>query len=95
MTVKIEVERFLQEKIDADKNVVSDGTLKQNVTLKFTDEDYSSSYIETQWLTIDNNKSEDDYVKEAYELMKDNVTTWQNSEKLIGKTFNPTTGKIE
>ena len=95
MTLKIEVTRFVQEKIDADKNVVSDGTLKQNVTLKFTDENYSSSYIETQWLTIDSSKSEDDYVKEAYELMKDNVTTWQNSEKLVGKTFNLKTGKIE
>ena len=95
MTLKIEVTRFIQEKIDADKNVVSDGTLKQNVTLKFTDENYSSSYIETQWLDIDSSKSEDDYVKEAYELMKDNVTTWQNSEKLVGKTFNLKTGKIE
>ena len=95
MTLKIEVTRFIQEKIDADKKVVSDGTLKQNVTLKFTDENYSSSYIETQWLDIDSSKSEDDYVKEAYELMKDNVTTWQNSEKLVGKTFNLKTGKIE
>lgn len=96
MTLSVTVERFVQEKIDENKNIVPDGTLKQNVTLKFKDTDIdNNSYIETVWLTIDSSKSDDDYVKEAYEAMKDNATAWSNEYKLVGKTFNTDTGKME
>ena len=96
MTLSVTVEKFVQEKIDENKNLVPDGTLKQNVTLKFKDTDIdNNSYIETVWLTIDSSKSDDDYVKEAYDAIKDDITAWQNSKKNIGKTFNPDTGKME
>ena len=65
--------------------------------ITFQDEknDTNESYTATKWLTISDSKTDDDYVKEAYDAIKDDITVWQNSKKNIGKTFNPDTGKIE
>ena len=95
MTITIKVLTFQDEKID-DNNTLSDsGTLKKNVTLEAIETDTNESYTATKWLTISNSKTDDDYVKEAGDAIKDDITVWQNSKKNIGKTFNPDTGKIE
>lgn len=95
MTINIKVITFQDEKID-DNNTLSDsGTLKKNVTLEAIENDTNESYTATKWLTISDSKTDDDYVKEAYDAIKDDITTWQSSKKNIGKTFNPDTGKME
>ena len=95
MALSIKVENFEQQKVDDNNTVTESGTLKQSVTLKAIDSDIEGIYVATKWLTIDSNKSDNDYVKEAYDAIKDDITVWQNSKKNIGKTFNPDTGKIE
>ena len=95
MTLNIKVENFEQQKVDDKNTVTESGTLKQSVTLKVQDSDIEGMYVATKWLTIDSSKSDDDYVKEAYDAIKDDITAWQNSKKNIGKTFNPDTGKME
>ena len=95
MTLNIKVENFEQQKVDENNTVTESGTLKQSVTLKVTDTDIEGMYVASKWLAIDSSKSHDDYVKEAYEAMKDNATAWSNEYKLVGKTFNPDTGKME
>ena len=95
MTLSIKVENFEQQKVDDKNTVTESGTLKQSVTLKVQDSDIEGMYVATKWLAIDSSKSDDDYVKEAYEAMKDNATAWSNEYKLVGKTFNPDTGKME
>ena len=57
--------------------------------------DVRSTKAGDYYLTISESKTDDDYVKEAYDAIKDDITVWQNSKKNIGKTFNPDTGKIE
>ncbi len=44
---------------------------------------------------LQNDKSDDDYVSEAYALCKDEIDEWQSSFANVGKAFNPVTGKIE
>ena len=95
MTLSIKVNNFEQQKVDENNTVTESGTLKQSVTLMVTDTDMDGMYAATKWLTIDSSKSDDDYVKEAYDAIKDDITVWQNSKKNIGKTFNPDTGKME
>ena len=95
MTITIKVLSFQDEKIDENNTLSESGTLKKNVTLEAIETDTNESYTATKWLTISNSKTDDDYVKEAYDAIKDDITVWQNSKKNIGKTFNPDTGKIE
>ena len=95
MTLNITVENFEKQKVDENNTVTESGTLKQNVSLKAIDTDIEGMYVATKWLTISNSKTDDDYVKEAYDAIKDDITVWQNSKKNIGKKFNPDTGKIE
>ena len=95
MTISIKVLSFRDEKIDDNNTLSESGTLKKNVTLEAIDTDTNESYTATKWLTISNSKSDDDYTKEAYDAIKDDITAWQSSKKNVGKTFNPSTGKIE
>ena len=95
MTITIKVISFQDEKIDENNTLSESGTLKKNVTLEAIETDTNESYTATKWLTISNSKTDDDYVKEAYDAIKDDITTWQSSKKNIGKTFNPDTGKME
>jgi len=95
MTITIKVLSFQDEKIDENNTLSESGTLKKNVTLEAIETDTNESYTATKWLTISKDKTDDDYVKEAYDSIKDDITVWQNSKKNIGKTFNPDTGKIE
>ena len=95
MTITIKVLTFQDEKIDENNTLSESGTLKKNVTLEAIETYTNESYPATKWLTISNSKTDDDYVKEAYDAIKDDNTVWQNSKKNIGKTFNPDTGKIE
>jgi hypothetical protein len=44
---------------------------------------------------LQDGKSNDDYVAEAYALCKDEIDEWQASFANIGKVFNPATGKME
>mgnify|MGYP001466193229 CR=1 FL=1 len=85
MTLSIKVNNFEQQKVDENNTVTESGTLKQSVTLMVTDTDIDGMYVATKWLTIDSSKSDDDYVKEAYDAIKDDITAWQNSKKNIGK----------
>ena len=95
MTITIKVLSFQDEKIDENNTLSESGTLKKNVTLEAIETDNNESYTATKWLEITKDKTDDDYVKEAYDAIKDDITVWQNSKKNIGKTFNPDTGKIE
>tara|TARA_E500000318_G_C3531340_1_gene200656 strand:+ start:944 stop:1231 length:288 start_codon:yes stop_codon:yes gene_type:complete len=95
MTLNITVENFEKQKVDENNTVTESGTLKQSVSLKVIDSDIEGMYIATKWLTISDSKTDEDYVKEAYDAIKDDITTWQSSKKNIGKTFNPDTGKME
>ena len=72
-----------------------EGSLKKNVTLDIFDDAIEGGYCITKYLDIVKDKTDDDYVKDAYALMTDQITEWQNSKKSVGKTFNPDTGKIE
>ena len=78
MTLSIKVENFEQQKVDDKNTVTESGTLKQSVTLKVQDSDIEGMYVATKWLTIDSSKSDDDYVKEAYDAIKDDITSWQS-----------------
>ena len=40
-------------------------------------------------------KSVDDISKEAYDACQTEVTAWVNSKTNVGKTFNPSTSKLE
>jgi hypothetical protein len=44
---------------------------------------------------LQNGKSEEEYVSEAYALCKNEIDEWQSSFANVGKEFNPVTGKIE
>ena len=77
------------------ENEEVDGASKKNVTLDIYDDAIEGGYCITKYLEIVKDKTDDDYVKDAYALMIDQITEWQNSKKNIGKTFNLDTGKIE
>jgi hypothetical protein len=95
MTISIKVVAFEEQKVDSNNTLSDSGTLKKAVSLEVLDTDIDSTYTASKWLTISDSKSDDDYAKEAYDAIKDDITVWQNSKKNIGKTFNPDTGKIE
>ena len=95
MTISIKVSAFEEQKVDSNNTLSDSGTLKKAVSLEVLDTDIDSTYTASKWLTISDSKTDDDYVKEAYDAIKDDITVWQNSKKNIGKTFNPDTGKIE
>jgi len=95
MTISIKVSAFEEQKVDSNNTLSDSGTLKKAVSLEVLDTDIDSTYTASKWLTISNSKTDDDYVKEAYDAIKDDITTWQSSKKNIGKTFNPDTGKME
>tara|TARA_E500000318_G_C3497977_1_gene187195 strand:+ start:570 stop:857 length:288 start_codon:yes stop_codon:yes gene_type:complete len=95
MTISIKVSAFEEQKVDSNNTLSDSGTLKKAVSLEVLDTDIDSTYTASKWLTISDSKTDDDYVKEAYDAIKDDITTWQNSKKNIGKTFNLDTGKIE
>ena len=77
------------------ENEEYEGELKKNVTLDIFDDAIEGGYCITKYLEIVKDKTDDEYVKDAYALMTDQITEWQNSKKSVGKTFNPSTGKIE
>ena len=95
MTISIKVTAFEEQKVDSNNTLSDTGTLKKAVSLEILDTEINGTYTASKWLTISNSKSDDDYVKEAYDAIKDDITTWQNSKKNIGKTFNLDTGKME
>ena len=101
MGLQIKIHIFRDEVIDAKNNSeassdfdASTKETKKNVTLQATD-DAGNVFFITKWISISNSKSDDDYVKEAYDASKSEIDTWQASNSNIGKTFNPTTGKME
>ena len=99
--MEIKVNTFEDEVTDENNNTTSSPdfdektkSTKKLVTLECRHTN-GSAFAISKRLTISNSKSDDDYVKEAYEAMKDNATAWSNEYKLVGKTFNPDTGKME
>lgn len=95
MAVNIKVVSFYDEKVDENNTLSDNGTLKKQVTLEYTNTNYELNFISTKWLTISDSKTDDDYVKEAYDLCKSAFDNFDAKQKNIGKTFNPETGKME
>jgi len=94
MALTYKIKDFTDEKVD-EKNILSDdGTLKKRIGFSIIDEK-NNFYGIDKWLSIVDGKSDDDYIKEAYDLCKAQIDNWQSSMKNLNKTFDPSTGKIE
>ena len=94
MALTYKIKDFTDEKVNEKNTLSDDGTLKKRVGFAITDEK-NNIYAIDKWLTIVDGKSDDDYIKEAYDLCKTQIDNWQNSMKNLNKTFNPDTGKTE
>ena len=70
MTINIKVISFQVDRVDENNTLSQSGTLKKNVTLEAIETDTNESYTATKWLEITNDKTDDDYVKEAYDAIK-------------------------
>jgi len=99
--MKILVNTFRDEVIDENNNTEiskdfdsSTKATKKLVTLACTDTN-NNTFVVSKWLTISDSKSADDYVKEAYDASKTEIDNWASDIASIGKTFNPSTGKME
>tara|TARA_A100001515_G_C4549852_1_gene203048 strand:- start:12 stop:311 length:300 start_codon:yes stop_codon:yes gene_type:complete len=99
--MKIVVNMFQDEVVDKNNNTEvskdfdsSTKETKKLVTLICENEN-KNKFVISKWLTISSSKSDDDYVKEAYDASKSEIDTWSASFTNIGKTFNPDTGKME
>ena len=83
---KITIDKFEDEDVD--------GVVKKKVGLKVLN-DEGGEFITDTYLDIVDGKTVDDYTKDAYDAKKSNIDKWISSLVNIGKTFNPSTGKIE
>jgi len=83
---KITIDKFEDEDVD--------GVVKKKVGLKVLN-DEGGVFITDTYLDIVDGKTVDDYTKDAYDAKKSNIDKWISSLVNIGKTFNPSTGKIE
>ena len=83
---KITIDKFEDENVD--------GVVKKKVGLKVLN-DEGGVFITDTYLDIVDGKTVDDYTKDAYDAKKSNIDKWISSLVNIGKTFNPSTGKIE
>ena len=99
--MEIKVNTFEDEVIDENNNTTSSPdfdektkSTKKLVTLECRHTN-GSAFAISKRLTISNSKSDDDYVKEAYDASKSEIDAWSASITNIGKTFNPDTGKME
>ena len=61
----------------------------------FVKDDKGAILAIDKYLPLVNGKSNEDYIKEAIELCKPEVSEWQNSSALVGKTWNPKTNSFE
>ena len=91
---KITIDKFEDEKVDSNNLPDESGTLKRKVGLKVVN-DEGGVFITDTYLDIVDGKTVDDYTKDAYDAKKSNIDKWISSLVNIGKTFNPSTGKIE
>ena len=83
---KITIDKFEDEDVD--------GVVKKKVGLKVLN-DEGGVFITDTYFDIVDGKTVDEYTKEAYDAKKSNIDKWISSLVNIGKTFNPSTGKIE
>ena len=99
--MKIVVNMFQDEVVDKNNNTEvskdfdsSTKETKKLVTLVCENEN-KNKFVISKWITISSSKSDDDYVKEAYDASKSEIDAWLSSLTNVGKTFNPDTGKME
>ena len=99
--MKIVVNTIQDEVVDANNNTEiskdfdsSTKETKKLITLVCENEN-KNKFVISKWLEISNTKSNNDYVKEAYDASKTEIDKWLTDVASIGKTFNPETGKIE
>ncbi len=79
-------------KIDKFYNDAEDNT-KKMVGLKIVD-DKGNTFIIDKKITIADGKSDESYVKDAYDASLAEINEWQEGFALKGKIFNPSDGSL-
>ena len=73
---------------------IGDVDNKKRVAFTITS-DNQQKYLIDKSVTLSSGKSNDDYIKEAYDLAKPEIDNWMSNIDSVGKTYNPSTGKVE
>tara|TARA_R100000234_G_scaffold112652_1_gene86488 strand:+ start:2332 stop:2574 length:243 start_codon:yes stop_codon:yes gene_type:complete len=73
---------------------IGDVNNKKRVAFTITS-DNQQKYLIDKSVTLSSKKSNDDYIKEAYDLAKPEIDNWMSNIDPVGKTYNPSTGKVE
>ena len=73
---------------------IGDVNNKKRVAFTITS-DNQQKYLIDKSVTLSSGKSNDDYIKEAYDLAKPEIDNWLSNIDSVGKTYNPSTGKVE
>ena len=73
---------------------IGDVDNKKRVAFTITS-DNEQKYLIDKSVTLSSGKSNDDYIKEAYDLAKPEIDNWMSNIDSVGKTYNPSTGKVE
>ena len=76
------------------REIGNDVDNKKRVAFTITS-DNEQKYLIDKSVTISSGKTNDDYIKEAYDLAKPEIDNWLSNIDSIGKTYNPSTGKVE
>ena len=76
------------------REIGNDVDNKKRVAFTITS-DNEQKYLIDKSVTISSGKSNDDYIKEAYDLAKPEIDNWLSNIDSVGKTYNPSTGKVE
>jgi hypothetical protein len=64
------------------------------VGFKVEDEQGRLFYIDKR-VPLEDGKTDEQYVSEAFALCQQEIQEWQDSFRLVGKTWNPITGSFE
>ena len=67
---------------------------KKRVAFTITS-DNEQIYLIDKSVTISSGKTNNDYIKEAYDLAKPEIDDWLSDIDSVGKIYNPLTGKVE
>ena len=73
---------------------IGDVDNKKRVAFTITS-DNEQIYLIDKSVTISSGKTNNDYIKEAYDLAKPEIDDWLSDIDSVGKIYNPLTGKVE
>jgi hypothetical protein len=58
-------------------------------------DDKNATFAIDKYLPLVSGKTNEDYIKEALDLCKDEIDEWQSSFALVGRSWNPITNSFE